>query len=216
MHSSLKGYRLLFDRTEQLRKKLPINEMTKNVIPGTDQGISKLKELADKKPYQMMDLTKMSYKEIRNIMLRFDSNLNIYEDYYIRVKKAIDEEFIDQMTPIVDRVFSTNIRGLFSVGQVERSMDILIGTGTTYFEYLLVISMISSPHEDFTRYPDDHGNGLSWEDYTKDLGIVKALPELRMRLKEAIDFIHCRMSTKGRIDTISSLEGIFKDTIQEK
>jgi hypothetical protein len=54
---------------------------------------------------------------------------------------------------------------------------------------LYAISMVTFPHEKFSRYPDGKIKPM---DYTQDLGIVKATPELIEYLEKIHEYLQKR------------------------
>ena len=188
-HLSLRGFKLLLERSECVRRKTRLDELVKAIFPNAKTDTTKFFELAGKRPTQMMDIVNLDYSAIRKIMHDTDRELRHFDNLCRKVRGLVDDEFIGQFMVPIKRIRRFENAKAPTVDEVVGHMDTLLGRGYAHLGLLYIVSSISSPHEDFTRYPDDRGNGLSWDDYTKDLGIVRATPELRVRLEEALAFM---------------------------
>lgn len=138
------------------------------------------------KKLQPKELALLDYDQIHLMIASFDAYVN-NESSGIRqmVEKLKDKEFL---------ALAIQQAGLGAVVD-EEDMETIIKTisndnkGVDLFEvasvlpFLYIASAVTYPHEAFTRYPD---KSIRPEDYTAELGIVQATPELLGRLERTL------------------------------
>ena len=144
----------------ELLEKSPIGEMARGLVKISNAKVitdtTRVRNLVERKD---VEIARMDYKSIRMLL-----------DVLYRIEKQKDK---------ISKPYKTILKTLNV--DLEEFFDIPI-----VFTSLYLVSGITFPHYQFTRYP---GEAVEPSEYTKDLGIVKSLPELMTITKKCIDTV---------------------------
>ena len=184
-HNSVKAFIMLLDRMESLTGSM------KSLYPSIKTDSSDLKKKL-KKPKTRVELAKTNY-EILKIMFNFQKNCNkkfkdSLEDIYSflapydvskTIQKSLKDLSLEEINEEIKNKDSTEILEKYfnkenTLNFLSKSIDLAL---------LYLIAAYTFPHAEFTRYPDREIK--PWE-YTKEMGIVKATPELISHLSRII------------------------------
>lgn len=144
----------------ELLENSPIGEMARGLVK-----ISNVKVITDTAGVRNLvesrgvEVARMDYESIRMLL-----------DVLYRMEKQKDK--ISKPYKTILKKFSFNPEEMFEIPIV--------------FTSLFLVSGITFPHYEFTRYP---GQAVETSEYTKELGIVKALPELMTITNKCIDTV---------------------------
>ena len=157
-----------------------------------------LKEIGHKTPRAFLELLENSpIGEMAHGLVKI-SNVKVITDT-TRVRSLVENKGVE-----VARMDYESIRMLLDVlyrmekqkGKVSKPCKTILKTLNVdpeelfeipiVFTSLYLVSGITFPHYEFTRYP---GLAVETSEYTKNLGIVKALPELMTITKKCIDTV---------------------------
>jgi HEPN domain-containing protein len=184
-HNSVKAFIMLLDRMENLTFSM------KSLYPSIKTDSSYLKKIL-KDSKKRVELAKSNY-EIFKLMFKFQNNChkklkNSLEDIHTllapydiskTLQKSLKDLSLDEMNEEIKNQDSSEI--LKKHFNKENTLNFL--NRAIYFALLYLIAAYTFPHADFTRYPDR--DIKPWE-YTQEMGIVKATPELILQLKKII------------------------------
>ena len=144
----------------ELLENSPIGEMARGLVKISNAKVTtdttRVRNLVESKG---LEIARMDYKSIRMLL-----------DVLYRIEKQKGK---------TSKLYKTILKTLNV--DPEELFDIPI-----VFTSLYLVSGITFPHYEFTRYP---GLAVEASEYTKDLGIVKALPELMTITKKCIDTV---------------------------
>jgi len=126
------------------------------------------------------DIGKMTRGLIEYLNLRVSTDTSGYRDLVERKYSeitAMDYESIKVLLDILDKIEKAVAEQLKELKPLLKSFEVpdSILEVPIAFAYLWLVASITFPHSETTRYPSKN---FGPSDYTQDLGIVKALPEL--------------------------------------
>jgi len=164
-----------------------------SIYPDMNTDMTDLKNiLKDDKKY--LEMAKADYKAFQVIFNMYDNIIQAFsekmEDVYSLVQGVSLQNTLKEGLQRVSDDISDYVDGKNNKKIIEHYCDIE-GIKESLkdaidFSMLFIIAGFTFPHARYTRYPD---NELKPFDYTMDLGIVKATPELITHLKRIIDKI---------------------------
>lgn len=122
------------------------------------------------------DIARWSYKEI-------DEHLS-----------SIDP-FIDKIPSVTEEVFDCISESLnIKRDNIERSKA-MFTCALSSVVVLFVLSVIMLPHEAYTRYPD---KDVKPDEYTAELGVVKAIPKMMQYLRPVVESLKVIISGQSK------------------
>jgi len=186
-HNSLKAFLLLLERMSSLVTKIH------NLYPDIQTSTADIYKLI-KDPKNRLEMAKITYENFQSIFqfyekckkemsLKFESipelleNLNLVE-LLKNFSKALSIDLEKELNG------KNTSKILKDYVDFEKTKKILLET--IDFTLLYFIAAYTYTHEEFTRYPDKE---IKPRDYTDDLGVVKATPELIDHLDRIINNI---------------------------
>jgi hypothetical protein len=184
-HDSLNAFLMLLDRMSKYvdiaKKMYPAlktdNSDVKNILKDEKKRIELAK--ADYKVFQAMfklfDDTKIAFENALNNVQEILAPFNISKSLKIGLKDTSSKE----INKLVNGKSNSEILKTFfnresTLNFLNKNLD---------FCLLYTIAGMTFPHEEYTRYPDKE---IKPTDYTMDLGIVKATPELINHMERII------------------------------
>lgn len=188
-HNSVDAFVMLLDKMGGY------TDIVKNMYPDIKTDTSDLKSLI-KDDKKRMELAKADYKTFEVIFTMFEDIkdslteklsdiLTIIEDFSLQdlLKESL-QDCVENISEYVDGKDNQEIINQFSgidgiKSYILNSLDFIM---------LYTIAGFTFPHFQYIRYPD---GDMKPFDYTKELGIVKATPELITHLKRIYHTIHC-------------------------
>ena len=147
--------------------------------------------IIDKK--KRLELAKANYKSFQVIFKMYDNIIEAFEIKLedmplliddISLQETLKEGLKDISDNIEDYVDNKDNREIIESYDVDSIKKVILDS--VDYSMLYILAGFTFPHEQFTRYPD---NKLKPFDYTMDLGIVQATPELISHLKRIFNKI---------------------------
>jgi|GEM_PF-2343695 len=183
-HNSLKAFLLLLERMSPLVVKIH------NLYPDIQTDTTDIYKLI-KDPKKRLEMAKITYENFQSIFkfyenykkemsLKFESFSGLLEnlDFAELLKNFSKALSIDISKELNGKDSSQILKEYSKPEKITKSFLESID-----FMLLYLIAAYTYVHEEFTRYPDKE---IKPWDYTEDLGIVKATPELIIHLERII------------------------------
>ncbi len=138
----------------------------KQIYPNLNTDINPLKEIIETKDQELALLK--------------TEHINIWLDLAKNIEEALDKVNLDEtLRNVLPNLAEAQGKKISYPSFSTMKFSIV-------FMKMYLIATLTYPHEVYTRYPDRE---IKPSQYTEDLGIVKAAPQLFIILDEALDFL---------------------------
>jgi hypothetical protein len=176
-----------------LEKMVPFVDIIHEMYPGMKTDTSDIKELFndDKK---LLELAKVSSESFQVIFKMHNNIIKEFENKLEDIPSLIGDVSLQDTLKIGLQDLSDDISSIVDGKNNEEIIDQCCDTesikrlmlDSVDYSMLYILAGFTFSHWKYTRYPDDK---LKPFDYTMDIGIVKATPEIIVHLKRIFDKI---------------------------
>lgn len=165
-----------------------VSEDIESAIPGSRKELEGLRSIRDALP----PMTKIA-KASRDSILLF----------------VLDIDLERMLEPV------NGVAGITSTKSKNHECSVSMRDEVLAIAHITNIAIVTTPHAWHTRYPTQNGGELAPRDYTNELGIVQAAPELIVTLKNAVGVIQkiYRSEKKGPYERFMTFEARPRDEL---